>query len=118
MDNAIRIDRDAKNIATLTFDMPGKPVNTFGPAVLDELKTALDEMDRNPPTGLIFASAKKKSFAAGADLFEVRKMNRDQLEDYLKRGQEIFSRIEKFPFPTVAAINGDCLGGGCELTLA
>src|SRR5207249_4376886 len=55
---------------------------------------------------------------AGADLFEIKKMSRAQVEQYLADGQNLFSRIAALPMPTVAAINGDCMGGGFELALA
>jgi len=67
---------------------------------------------------VIFASAKAKSFSAGADLFEIRKMSREAVAEYLEKGQGLFDRISKLPMPTIAAINGDCLGGGFELALA
>ena len=54
----------------------------------------------------------------GADLFEIRKMDRAGTERFLAEGQAVFDRISKLPMPTVAAINGDCLGGGFELALA
>jgi len=118
MDPAIRTARDADSIVTLWMDVPGKPVNTCSGQFLSELSAAIDDLDRNPPAGLIVASAKTTSFCAGADLFEVRSMNADQLREYLARGQALFDRIAHLPFPTVAAINGDCLGGGFELALA
>jgi 3-hydroxyacyl-CoA dehydrogenase/enoyl-CoA hydratase/3-hydroxybutyryl-CoA epimerase len=118
MDSFLKISRDADNVVTLTMDSPGKPVNTFSPQMLAELSTAIDELERSHPAGVIFASAKNRSFSAGADLFEVRKMNPEQLGEYLARGQALFERIAQLPFPTVAAINGDCLGGACELALA
>ena len=118
MKTFIRIMRDADNLVTITMDSPGKPVNTFSPPMLAELSAAIDEVEQSHPAGLIFASAKKRSFSAGADLFEVRKMNAEQLSEYLARGQALFQRIAQLPFPTVAAINGDCLGGACELALA
>src|SRR5262249_38075224 len=118
MDLAIRVTTDSDNIATVLMDLPGKPVNTCSPKLLDDLSAALDEIERTRPAGVIFASAKARSFNAGADLFEIRKMSREQVAEYIERGQKLFTRITKLPMPTVAAINGDCLGGGTELALA
>lgn len=118
METSIRVSRDADNVVTITLDSPGKPVNTFSPAMLADLSAALDQLETAKPAGLIFASAKPRSFSAGADLFEVRKMNPEQLGEYLSRGQALFERVARLPYTTVAAINGDCLGGGCELALA
>ncbi len=118
MDSAICTTRDAGNIVTLTMDAPGKPVNTCTTQFLADLSAAIDELDREQPSGLIVTSAKSGSFNAGADLFEVRTMSSEQLGEFLARGQALFDRIARLPFPTVAAINGDCLGGGFELALA
>jgi 3-hydroxyacyl-CoA dehydrogenase/enoyl-CoA hydratase/3-hydroxybutyryl-CoA epimerase len=118
MDTAVRISVDADRVMTITMDLPGKPVNTCSPQMFDELSAALDRVEQEKPAGVIFASAKARSFSAGADLFEIRKMSREQVAEYLARGQSIFNRVAQLPMPTVAAINGDCLGGGCELALA
>jgi 3-hydroxyacyl-CoA dehydrogenase/enoyl-CoA hydratase/3-hydroxybutyryl-CoA epimerase len=115
----IRITRDSDNIATVWIDVPGKSVNTITPQVLSDLGTALTQLAQDPqPAGVIFASAKKAGFVAGADLFEIRKMDRDQVTAFLSEGQKVFGRIAALPMPTAAAINGDCLGGGYELALA
>src|SRR4030095_15075497 len=114
MESAIRITTDNDRIATLTMDLPGKSVNTCAPQLLAELNEALSTIERARPAGVIFASAKARSFNAGADLFEIRKMSREAVAEYLATGQKIFDRISKLPMPTIAAINGDCMGGGFE----
>ena len=118
MEPAIRTARDADNILTIWMDMPGKPVNACSPQLLHELLEAVAAAEHDRPAGVIFTSAKKRSFNAGADLFEIRGMSREQLAEYLARGQALFARIAHLPMPTIAAINGDCLGGGFELALA
>src|SRR5688572_2408604 len=118
MESAIRITTDADNVVTILMDAPGKPVNTCSPQFLNELLDAVVAVEAQRPAGVIFASAKKRSFNAGADLFEIARMNRDQVPEFLTLGQSIFDRISRLPMPTVAAINGDCLGGGFELALA
>jgi len=114
----LRVSTDADRIVTVMLDAPGKSVNSLTAAMLADLKTLLGELEQMKPAGVIFASAKGKSFIAGADLFEIRKMDREQIERFLADGQELFERISKLPMPTAAAINGDCLGGGLELALA
>jgi len=114
----IRITTDSDSITTIWLDVPAKGVNTISPRVLGELASALDQIESSPPRGLIFASAKDHSFIAGADLFEIRGMNHDQMLQFLADGQRLFTRIANLRTPTVAAINGDCLGGGLELSLA
>ena len=117
-DPAIRLNTDSDNVAMIVMDLPGKPVNTFAPRLLDELSDAVSAIERDKPAAVIITSAKLRSFSAGADLFEIRKMSREEVAEYLKRGQMLFDRIAKLPMPTIAAINGDCLGGGFELSLA
>jgi len=66
---------------------------------------------------VIFTSGKAKSFNAGADLFEIRKMSREQLTQY-SRWVNRYSTRSPPAHANGGAINGDCLGGGCELRLA
>src|SRR3954447_9997838 len=113
----LRTTTDADGVMTVWLDVPDKGVNAVSPQVLHDLGLAVDEILRAKPRGVIFASA-KRSFVPGADLFEIRKMDRAGTERFLADGQAVFDRIANLPMPTVAAINGDCLGGGLELALA
>jgi 3-hydroxyacyl-CoA dehydrogenase / enoyl-CoA hydratase / 3-hydroxybutyryl-CoA epimerase len=114
----LRVAMNDDRIVTVLLDTPGKSVNSLTPAMLADLGTVLAELEEQKPAGVIFASAKKRSFIAGADLFEIRGMNRDAIERFLREGQIVFGRIARLPMPTAAAINADCLGGGLELALA
>ena len=113
---------DGDNIMTVLFDNPDKPVNTLSPMVLEELSDAIESIEKadkdKRPAGVIFASDKDRCFIAGADLFEIKEMDDEQVYTFLEKGQQIYSRIAKLPMTTVAAINGDCLGGGLELALS
>ncbi len=113
------LERDAEGIATLTFDRPGASANTLGRPVLEELGARVDELAKDPPRGLIVRSSKASGFVAGADIREFTTL-RSEAEAYelIHLGQQVFSRLEALPCPSVAAIQGFALGGGLELALA
>ncbi|WP_017430087.1 fatty acid oxidation complex subunit alpha FadB [Vreelandella jeotgali] len=118
--NAITVARDDGDIATLTFDARGESVNTLSGATVTELGEAVDALKAETGLkGLVLAS-NKEAFIVGADITEFHGFF-DKGEDYLVemnlRVHDIFNAIEDLPFPTVAAINGLALGGGCEVTL-
>ena len=109
-------------IGLLTIDTPNKKVNTLGGAVLAELATHVDDLEkRNDLQGLLFQSGKPGQFIAGADLNELGALataTREEAEAAIAAGHELFSRISRLPFPTVALIDGACMGGGTELVLS
>ncbi|HWR71759.1 MAG TPA: enoyl-CoA hydratase-related protein, partial [Nitrospirota bacterium] len=108
------------NIAVLTLDLPGEKVNKLTTPVMDELDSLLEQLaaDRNIKA-LIIRSGKEGNFIAGADIAEIRDITDPALGRKLARkGQAVFQKLEKLPFPTIAAIHGACLGGGLELALA
>jgi 3-hydroxyacyl-CoA dehydrogenase/enoyl-CoA hydratase/3-hydroxybutyryl-CoA epimerase/3-hydroxyacyl-CoA dehydrogenase/enoyl-CoA hydratase/3-hydroxybutyryl-CoA epimerase/enoyl-CoA isomerase len=108
------------NIAVVTFDQPGSRANTLGQAVLAEWEAILKQLEgRKDLQGLILQSGKPGMFIAGADLRELGKASNDPatVRSMLKRGLTIIDRIEALPFPTVAAVDGSCMGGGLEVAL-
>src|SRR5262249_25381571 len=115
---SVRTTTDADGIVTVWLDVPDKSVNTIGPGFLADLNEVLDGLKKSKPAGVVFASAKKHWFVAGADLFEIRSMTPERIAQFLADGQQAFERIAQLKCPTAAAINGDCLGGGMELALA
>ncbi len=110
----------SEKIATLIFDLPEKKVNIFSRDVLKELEELVAELaKRNDIKVLVLTSAKKDVFIAGADIGEIEKLEDPVIaEGASRRGQQLFSSWESLPFPTVAAIDGVCMGGGTELALA
>ncbi len=108
-----------KKIATLMFDMPDSNVNLLSIEVMNELEDILDELkSSNKIDVLLFKSAKKDVFIAGADISEIESLNNEEESyDVVRRGQNILTKIKILPFLTVAVIDGACLGGGFELAL-
>ncbi len=112
---------DDKGILWLTLDQQGTRTNVLSASVLDQLDSLLEQIieQRPAPAAVIFRSGKASGFIAGADVKEFLEITSTQEALILiKRGQKIFSQIESLPCPTVACIEGFCMGGGTELALA
>jgi 3-hydroxyacyl-CoA dehydrogenase/enoyl-CoA hydratase/3-hydroxybutyryl-CoA epimerase len=113
------ITREADGLATLTFDKAGATANTLSAAVLAELNEALDELDRDPPSGLIIRSGKANGFIAGADVDEFGEVKDEAgALAIVRRGWDTFERLAHVKYPTLALVRGFCLGGGFELAMA
>ena len=113
-----RWEKDRDGLAWLTFDKQGESANTFSREAMTELSRALEEIAASRPKGLIIRSA-KDSFIAGADIQEFA--NFKSAEDALaftRLGWDTFQKLHELPFPTTAMVNGFCMGGGMELSLA
>ncbi len=114
------LKRDADNIVWLSLDKKNATVNSLGEAVLKELSTLLTQFAADKSMhALVIRSAKKTGFIAGADIeqFEQLKTS-EQATQVIRRGQLILDQLAALPFPTLAMIQGFCLGGGLELALA
>lgn len=109
---------DADRVAWLTFDKPGASANALSRQAMEELNDRLAELERRPPAALVIASA-KSGFIAGADIGEfAQASSAAETVPWVRAAHAVMQRLEDLPFPTVAAINGYCLGGGLELALA
>lgn len=104
-------------VGILTIDRP-KALNALNSEVLEDLNAALDQVDLDTVRCLILTGAGEKSFVAGADIGEMSDLSVAEGTAFGKKGNDIFLRIEKFPIPVIAAINGFALGGGCELSMS
>ncbi|OED42350.1 hypothetical protein AB833_06765 [Chromatiales bacterium (ex Bugula neritina AB1)] len=112
------LKRDADNIAWLSIDRAGESTNTLSAEVIEELDQILDQLYENKPHGLVIDSAKKSGFIAGADIREFEAFEEAaNVTKRVRQGHAVFARLEQLPVPTVAAIEGFCLGGGYELAL-
>lgn len=121
-DKDMTLEIAENGVATITIDMPDSKVNTLGKRSMTQLNELIEQVKSNRSIrGLVFSSGKKDSFIAGADVKEIQLIQDRSIKEAheaVKMGKEIFQKIADLPINTVAAINGICLGGGAELTLA
>src|SRR6476646_7257276 len=121
-DTAVRYDKDADGIVTLTLDDPTASANTMNDLYVESMAAAVDRLydEVDAVTGVVVTSA-KKTFFAGANLNEMVKAGPDDAQAVFQLAERVkasLRRLETFPKPVVAAINGAALGGGFEIALA
>ena len=119
---AFRIEDEGDGIARLVFDLPDEKVNKLTAAVLEDLERILDAVAKDSTIkALIVCGGKEASgtFIAGADINEIRSVtSAADASEKARRGQQILGKLALMPQVTIAAIHGNCLGGGTELALA
>lgn len=110
---------DNDDVAHLTLDRAESSVNSLSQEVLQELEDVLDQVKEQQPQALVLRSGKKKSFIVGADVSEFTGFSdSSEVLAHILNVQKIFLYLEQLQFPTLAVIDGPCLGGGLELALA
>ena len=114
---------DADSVGWITFDDPKRKLNVLAEDVMRDLAEALDQAHAAEHEGrvqaLVIQSGKVGSFIAGADIHEITKLEDPlEVEQKIQLGQAIFGKLENLSVPTIAAIDGICLGGGTEIALA
>ena len=113
-----RYEIDAQNLAWLTFDKQGESANTFSREALEELSAAIDAIRAANPKGMVLRSG-KDSFIAGADINTFASFSKaEEAVAFTRLGWDTLQKVRDLPFPTTAMINGFCMGGGLELSLA
>lgn len=112
------LEIDPQRVAWLCFDQPGASANALSRTAMEQLAARLDEVATAAPRGLVITSG-KSGFIAGADVREFGQVaSPEEAVPFIRAAHAILARLEALPFPTVAAINGYCLGGGLELAMA
>lgn len=117
LDTKLVLYEESGAVGTITINRP-KALNALNSQVLDELNKVLDNIDTNKIRALILTGAGEKSFVAGADIAEMSKLTKQQGEAFGKKGNDVFRKLELFPIPVIAAVNGFALGGGCEISMS
>ena len=104
-------------VGTITISRE-RALNALNSQVLDELNATLDSVNLDEVRCLILTGAGEKSFVAGADIAEMSTLTKAEGEAFGKKGNDVFRKIETFPIPVIAAVNGFALGGGCEISMS
>lgn len=113
----IRIERDGA-VATLVVDRPASR-NALSIPVCEQIDELLTQCERDPQVrALVITGSGPKSFIAGADINELVAYSPAQAYRHIEVGHRLFTRIENLAIPTIAAVNGYCLGGGLEIAMA
>ena len=108
------------DLGIVRFNVPGRPMNTWTQEALDEFYALLGDLEKERETGgIVIISGKPDNFHAGADLQFLNQMkNREESLKGLQLFHNALNRLSALPYPTLAAIDGHCLGGGLEFALA
>lgn len=115
-----RIEPGAEGVLHLVMEHPARKLNVLDVPAIGDLEAALTALEaRADVKGLILRSGKPGSFIAGADVDAIGAITDPaEVRALVERAHDAFNRLSKLPFPTVAAIDGVCLGGGTEIVLA
>ena len=106
------VEKNEAGIIWLGMDVNGSSTNVLSATVLAELYQLLSTLSKNMPTGIAITSSKDKGFIAGADVKEFTKIsNQQEALELVQYGQTVFNLLDKMPCPTIAVINGFCMGG-------
>jgi 3-hydroxypropionyl-coenzyme A dehydratase len=108
----------SEGICTVKINRPDK-LNAMNMDVAKELVTIFENLGRDDSVKVIILTGEgDKAFSAGADIEYMSKISPDESEEYAKLGQLVTATVENVKQPTIAAVNGFALGGGCELAMS
>lgn len=115
--NTIRYEITENKIAIVTISRP-EALNALNTQVIAELEQTVDMIEKNSDLSAMILTGEGRSFVAGADIGEQYPLDLGQGRKWGQRGSAVMRRIEKLAIPTIAAVNGFALGGGCEIAMA
>lgn len=104
-------------VGVVTINRP-KALNALNSEVLKEIEATFDAIDLDATRAVVLTGAGDKSFVAGTDIGEMSTLTKAEGEAFGKTGNDVFRKIETFPIPVIAAVNGFALGGGCEISMS
>jgi 3-hydroxyacyl-CoA dehydrogenase/enoyl-CoA hydratase/3-hydroxybutyryl-CoA epimerase len=114
-----KLETDGDGLVWLSFDNADSSTNVLSAEVMAELDRIVDDLAAQKPRGLVIRSAKESGFIAGADVEEFTKIKDvDDALRMVRRGWDLYNKLASLPFPTLALVEGFCMGGGVELALA
>lgn len=105
------------NLFIIRINRP-ETLNSLNNDLLDEFDLLLDNINDNTKVKVLIITGVGKSFVAGADIKEMMNFTEEQAKEFSLKGSKLFKKIEDYPKPIIAAINGFAIGGGCELALS
>jgi len=112
----VKLEAADDGVRSLSLDRP--PVNALGRELVDDLLAALGRLERDGDCRCLVVRSSGAHFSAGADLKERRGMSLDDVRRFVPRLASVCNGLAALPFPTIAAVRGAAVGGGCELCLA
>ncbi|MBA2343593.1 MAG: enoyl-CoA hydratase/isomerase family protein, partial [Rubrobacter sp.] len=113
----VRVDWEENGVVILTIDRQDK-LNALDSQVVEEIGQALLEMETEGPRAIIVTGAGERAFVAGADISAMHAMDALDAKRFSDIGHAAMALLDKSPIPTIAAVNGFALGGGCEVAIA
>ena len=113
----VKVERGDDGITVLTIDRQEK-LNSLNPQVVEEIRQALLNLEDEPPRVMIVTGAGEKAFVAGADIAAMNEMSALEAKRFSELSQAAMKLLDRSLIPTIAAVNGFALGGGCEIALA